>query len=128
MSPLLLDTHSVIWLLQGSPRLSKDARGAIKETSLRGGRLAVSTITIVEMTYLVERNRVPGEVQSALETTPDIEIIPITLEVARLVRFIPREIVPDMPDRIIAATALHLACPLVTCDRRLRQANLQVIW
>ncbi len=33
-----------------------------------------------------------------------------------------------MPDRIIAATALHLGLPLVTRDRRLQAAIIQTIW
>ncbi|MEK7833969.1 MAG: PIN domain-containing protein [Acidobacteriota bacterium] len=33
---------------------------------------------------------------------------------------IPRTTVPDMPDRIIAATALTLGLPLVTCDHKIR--------
>jgi predicted nucleic acid-binding protein len=39
-----------------------------------------------------------------------------------------REAVPDMPDRIIAATALHLRLPLVTRDRRLQSAGIETIW
>jgi len=38
------------------------------------------------------------------------------------------EIVPDMPDRIIAATALHLDLPLVTRDRAIQAAGLKAIW
>jgi predicted nucleic acid-binding protein len=41
---------------------------------------------------------------------------------------VPRDAAPDMPDRIIAATALHLGLPLVTRDRRLQAAGIQTIW
>jgi PIN domain nuclease of toxin-antitoxin system len=34
----------------------------------------------------------------------------------------------DMPDRIIAATALHLGLALVTRDRKIRAADLDTIW
>jgi len=40
---------------------------------------------------------------------------------------IPREIVPDMPDRIIAATALQLQLPLISCDSKIRKV-LNTIW
>ncbi|MGH7200282.1 MAG: PIN domain-containing protein [Planctomycetaceae bacterium] len=33
-----------------------------------------------------------------------------------------------MPDRMIAATALHLNLPLVTRDRRIQAANIPTIW
>jgi predicted nucleic acid-binding protein len=43
-------------------------------------------------------------------------------------RRISRDVVPDMPDRIIAATALHLELPLVTSDRRIQQTEVETIW
>ena len=47
---------------------------------------------------------------------------------AEALRTIPGNDIPDMPDRIIAATALHLGLPLVTRDRRLQSAGIQTIW
>lgn len=41
---------------------------------------------------------------------------------------IPRSIVPDLPDRIVAATALHLGVPLITRDRRVQSAGIATIW
>lgn len=42
---------------------------------------------------------------------------------------IPRATVPDMPDRIIAATALHLDLPLITSDTDIRKlTNIEVVW
>ncbi|HLA78333.1 MAG TPA: hypothetical protein VJU18_12195 [Vicinamibacteria bacterium] len=48
--------------------------------------------------------------------------------IARCVALIPRESVPDMPDRIIAATALQVGVPLVTRDGRIRASGLDVVW
>jgi len=33
-----------------------------------------------------------------------------------------------MPDRIIAATALHLGLPLVTRDQRIAAAGIKTVW
>jgi predicted nucleic acid-binding protein len=33
-----------------------------------------------------------------------------------------------MPDRIIAATALHLDFPLVTHDQRIQTSGIKTIW
>jgi predicted nucleic acid-binding protein len=41
---------------------------------------------------------------------------------------IPREEVPGMPDRIIAATGLHLGVPVLSRDRKIRAARLETIW
>jgi len=40
----------------------------------------------------------------------------------------PRDLVPEMPDRIIAATALRLGLPLITRDRRIAAAGIKTIW
>jgi len=42
---------------------------------------------------------------------------------------IPRVNVPDMPDRIISATALHLNLPLVTKDSKIQSLQIiKTIW
>jgi PIN domain nuclease of toxin-antitoxin system len=33
-----------------------------------------------------------------------------------------------MPDRIIAATALHLSVPLITRDRKIHASSIETIW
>jgi predicted nucleic acid-binding protein len=48
--------------------------------------------------------------------------------VADALALVPRAIVPDMPDRIIAATALYLNLPLVTADHKIQASNVQTIW
>jgi PIN domain nuclease of toxin-antitoxin system len=52
---LLLDTHAVIWLLQDDPRLSMAANLAINEGSVDPSNLLISTITLVESQYLIDR-------------------------------------------------------------------------
>jgi hypothetical protein len=49
--------------------------------------------------------------------------------VARALAKIPRLTVPEMGDRIIAATALYLGLPLVTKDHKIRELSvIQTIW
>jgi PIN domain nuclease of toxin-antitoxin system len=55
-------------------------------------------------------------------------VVPLDTAVAETLHKIPRSAVPEMPDRIIAATAAYLQAPLVTRDRRLRSAGIQTIW
>jgi predicted nucleic acid-binding protein len=58
-----------------------------------------------------------------------LKIAALDIEVADKLISIPREIVPDMPDRIIAATALKLNLPLVTKDEDVRKlTNVVTIW
>ncbi len=41
---------------------------------------------------------------------------------------VPREAIPDMPDRIVAATAIHLAVPILSRDGRIHTSRIQTIW
>ncbi len=129
----VLDTHTVLWYLENSQELSGVARTTI-EDAVRDARDAhVSAISLIETVYLVERRRLPlaalERLRSAL-TDPNsgLFIAPVDGEVADTLPNIPRDIVPDMPDPIIAATALHPGLPLVTRDRRLQADGIQTIW
>jgi predicted nucleic acid-binding protein len=52
----------------------------------------------------------------------------LTGEIVDAMRQIRRAEVPDMPDRIIAATAAYLDVPVISRDRRILSTNLQTIW
>ena len=45
-----------------------------------------------------------------------------------VVWYLEASVLPDMPDRMIAATALALGVPLVTRDGRMRAAPLTTVW
>ncbi len=88
---------------------------------------------MVETVYLIEGGRVPIEALRRLESAlkdpaSDVVVTPLDADVAEAVYKVPRDIVPDMPDRIIAATALHLNASLVTRDRRVQSAGVRTIW
>jgi len=62
---------------------------------------------------------------------PDSMIVATSVDrtISDALASIPRLIVPDMPDRIIAATALALGLPLVTRDREiLGLTNVVTVW
>ena len=60
-------------------------------------------------------------------------MLPVGLEIAQAMDLVPRAEVPDMPDRIIAATAVAHTLPLVSQDSEIRasatlKALVPVIW
>jgi PIN domain nuclease of toxin-antitoxin system len=127
------DTHALIWYLNDDPRLSPAAAQYFDECETDGGTIRVPSICVVELQYLAEKNRVEWKAVESLfaslasaETV--LEVAALDLGVARRIRQVPREHVPDMPDRIIAATALHLGLPLLSRDRRIQIAGLDTIW
>jgi PIN domain nuclease of toxin-antitoxin system len=131
---LVVDSHAFIWYVQASPRLSEKARQAMDDATAADAPLMISAVTIVELVYLVEKGTFTQanvdafyEILEAADS--GFEVVPIDGSVARAVSRIPRAAVADPFDRMIAATALVRAVPLVTYDRRLRQAAvLETIW
>jgi PIN domain nuclease of toxin-antitoxin system len=124
---VVLDTHAVIWYLSDSKQLSPTARLIITTEEKNGESIFVSAISLVEVIYLAERGRLPLTALQSLENAlgdpmGSVVIAPLDAAVAKAVQKISRNSVPDMPDRIIAATAVHLNADLVTRDRRLHAA------
>lgn len=133
MTSVVADTHAFIWYILEPERLSQPALEALDRASSQGDAIFLSAISIVEICYLIDKGRlaetVLDRVITAIESeNAGAEIISINQEVSLAVRQIPRETVPDMPDRIIAATALYLKIPLVTKDAKIQSANIQTIW
>jgi hypothetical protein len=51
-----------------------------------------------------------------------------TAEVVEFMRRVPRDAMPDMPDRIVSVTAMFLDVPLVTGDANIRASGVQTLW
>ncbi len=134
MSAVIADTHAIVWYLSNLEKLSETAIQTLDQTSQSGQMIYLSAISMVELQYLTERNRIDSGVLNQIlkivkSDIPSIEIVALDLEVSENLAHIDRAVVPDMPDRIIAATALSLKLPLVTCDHKIQACNaIQTIW
>lgn len=133
MIACVADTHTIIWYLSRDNRLSSTAKQFIEMKVAIGGQVAISAITLVEMVYLIEKGRIRAESFSDLasrlgNSTSMFVEVPLDLQIARTLSQISSIQIPDMPDRIIAATALYLNVPLVSRDGKIRQSNIQTLW
>ncbi len=88
MIAAVADTHAIIWYLSADPNLSARAHAFMALTAEKGDEIAVSSITLVEMVYLIEKGRIPAQRFSQLVTELDdpdsifIEV-PVDLRVVR---------------------------------------------
>src|ERR1039458_7582136 len=134
MPAVVADTHAIVWYLTNSPRLSPAAAKAFDDASAAGDSILIPSISLVELTYLVEKGRVPAEARKRLVDAlaqpggGPYELAPLDGRVAAAVELIDRSVVPDMPDRIIAATALSSRAALVSRDGKIRASQVQTIW
>ena len=128
------DTHTLIWHLVGSAELSATARAILLDADAGYRRIAVPSIALVEIVYLAERNRIGTEVLQRMlgflsDPARPYRLSVLDEPVVRAVQRVPRSAVPDMPDRIITATALHLGLPLISRDEQIRVAGIvPTVW
>ena len=52
----------------------------------------------------------------------------ISAAVVQAMRQVSRTEVPEMPDRMVAATGVYFDVPVISRDRRIRSANLKTVW
>lgn len=131
--PAVVDTHAAVWYLLDSKKLPEKVYLLIDEAAASDTPTYVSAISLVEIAYLVERGRIASDAFDTFanelgRSDPAFKVVPLDPQIASALRRVPRELVPEMPDRIIAATALHLGLPLITRDRRLQSSKIQTIW
>lgn len=128
------DTHALIWYLSATPELSANAKNFMDNAAASGGFNFVPTISLVEITYLIEKGRISANVLpriNAMIQTPNSVLKPIELshQSSMTLSQIPRATVPEMPDRIFAATAFYLNLPLITKDHKIQALqNINTIW
>lgn len=117
---ILLDTHALIWAVEGDRRLGTNASAAIAAAE-RVGAVGVSAITPWEIALLAERNRLRlaqevGTWIEALLALPGITLMPIEPEIAIDSVRLPGAFHADPADRLIIATARHSGARLLTAD------------
>ena len=124
------DTHAALWHLYGDARLSGRARDFINASAIAGHKVGVSSISLAEIVYLVEKQRITAtafEDLSEAVADPDgvFQEIPLTQQIVRSMKAVVRQ---EVPDRIIAATALQLGVPVISRDGRIRASSVQTVW
>jgi PIN domain nuclease of toxin-antitoxin system len=121
---LLLDTHVALWLDSGDDRLRSSTRELIDRCWHNGGTIFLSAVTAWEIALLVDTGRIDLDipVEDWIERfvgRPGIEAVPLGHRAASRAYQIHHLEHRDPADRLLIATAIDLACPLVTYDERI---------
>jgi PIN domain nuclease of toxin-antitoxin system len=129
----VLDTHTLVWYIEGNPRLGASAKVVIDDP---GSDLILPIIALAEATYIVERGRtsIPDvpHLLRAVQADMRIEVQPLTMTVLHSSLNI--LIIPEMHDRLIVGAALDLqsqghTVSILTKDSTIVGAHvLSVIW
>ena len=118
---LVLDTHALVWLDEGNPRLGKKALQTM-DRALASGQLGVASISFWEIAMLVRKKRL--DIQMELDVwrmellQNGLQEIPLqgstAIRAGQLQAFH-----GDPADRMIVATVLENSATLMTADKKI---------
>ncbi|MEO6582586.1 MAG: type II toxin-antitoxin system VapC family toxin [Sphingomicrobium sp.] len=121
---LLLDTHAILWLATGDPKLPASVR---EQITTHPGDLVVSVVSAWE--YSAKRGKFPDQLRKpfAALLLPEYRRLDLEFETHAHAEQLP-PIHRDPFDRMLIAQALDLALTLVTADRTIRSYPVPTLW
>lgn len=131
----ILDTHALVWFVEGNKRLSESAKTVLAATD---SQMVLPLIALAESALIIERRRttIPNVSRFLTRVYADsrIEIYPLTLDIFER-SLTPEGLrIPELHDRFIVSTGLHLqdlgdTVEIITKDQTITDADvLSVIW
>ncbi len=133
MSDLLVtDTHGLIWHVTGRERkLGRAARRAYRRAEAGEILIAVPVLVLAEVLEASARGvlALEGGFERWLDRLtrhPGFGPVGLTVEMLRASTALTG--IPERPDRLIAATAAHFQCPLITRVAEIAGCGVEVLW
>jgi len=125
----LFDTVTIIRHFSGMGKIGKRAKDILDATEMGKHHLYISTISLVEIMYLSEKNRIMinlGETLKLIHSSINYSIVDLKSDIIQIAEYIQ---VPDIFDRLIVATAKYLDIPILTSDKMITDKRIvDVIW
>jgi PIN domain nuclease of toxin-antitoxin system len=132
----LLDTHAWLWSALEDARLSERARAALTAIP-REDFVGLAAISLKEAAWQLAHGRIvvgerfgpwPHWLRAAA-SAPQLQVLPLTVEVAIESEYLGSSFPPDPADRLIAATARVHDLTLITRDRAIRESGaVSTLW
>ena len=132
----VLDTQAWLWSVLDHPRLSRRARAAFNAIPVQE-RIGIAAISLKEAAWHLAHGRIvvdegfgpwPLWLRKAA-AAPQLEVLPLTLDVAIESEHLGDSFPADPADRLIAATARVHDLTLITSDRPIRKSGaVRTLW
>ena len=132
----LLDTQAWLWSVLDHPRLSRRARTALSGVSAEEP-VGIAAISLKEAAWQLARGRIVVDEHfgswplwlRAAASSPNVQVVPLTVDVAIESEQLGDTFPADRADRLIAATARVHDLTLITSDRPIRKSGIvRAIW
>ncbi|MCD4792458.1 MAG: PIN domain-containing protein [Bacteroidales bacterium] len=125
----LLDTNAIIRHFASFSKIGKKAKKIINEGESNQHQLFISVISLMEIMFLAEKNRIPLNLTESIKLIKQKSCYSIInfntdiLQIAENVDFY------ELHDRLILATAKYLNCPILSSDKKFKEVfDIETIW
>jgi PIN domain nuclease of toxin-antitoxin system len=124
------DSHSLIWYLLDSPKLSFNANKVFKKIEDGKAQLLIPAIVIAEIIYIVQSGKVQADLDALLlrvQESDNFQISPLGLD--ELICLKEQTEIPEMHDRFIVCEALLNKAKIITKDKVIKDSGVvEVVW
>lgn len=125
----LADTVAIIRHFANVSKIGKTAKLILQDADSGKNTILISIISIVEILYLSERNKIPldfEDVRRKLLPLDNYRIVDLDFDIVETAKTV---LGLELHDRLIVATSLSLNVPILTNDQIIKDSGqVDVIW
>lgn len=123
MNSYVTDTQALVKFMMGKKVINEKSHQAYQSADKGESVIIVPAIVLMEMLYLFEKNRIDvGLLQAEdLFKSQNYQFEPLSFDILKTASTI--DDIPELHDRLIAATAAYLGLPLITNDPEIRASK-----
>jgi len=123
MDSFVTDTQALVKFMMGQKVINDKSHQAYQSADKGESTIIVPAIVLMEMLYLFEKNRIDvGLLQTEdLFKSQNYQFEPLSFDILKTASEI--NDIPELHDRLIAATARYLGLPLITNDPVIRTSQ-----
>jgi len=117
------DTQALVKFMMGQKVFNERCHQAFLSADLGDNIIVIPAIVLMEILYLFEKNRIKIDLIQTEELlqSKNYQCEPLSLEILKTAAEISD--IPELHDRLIAATARYLDIPLITNDPVIRKSG-----
>lgn len=123
MDRYVTDTQALVKFMMGQKVFNERCHQAFLAADLGDNIIIIPAIVLMEILYLFEKNRIKIDLIQTEELlqSKNYQCEPLSLEILKTAAEISD--IPELHDRLIAATARYLDIPLITNDPVIRKSG-----
>lgn len=123
MDSFVTDTQALVKFMMGKKVINDKSHKAYQDADKGEVTIIIPAIVLMEVLYLFEKNRIDiGLLQAeGLFKSQNYQFEPLSFEILKTASEI--DDIPELHDRLIAATARYLGLPIITNDPEIRESD-----